>query len=118
MSFNLTTSGAIIDKAGAYVNSTAVASGALLSLYCDMAEATLCGKTRYDWVANIESVGTNFKPMLSDVVSDLAATKLINYDMSGYTSRTEAQTMLDVLSDNANSIIKDLREMNIKEVML
>ena len=33
--------------------------------------------------------------------------KIINYDMSGYTSRVEAQTMLDVLKDNINNFFTD-----------
>jgi hypothetical protein len=61
-----------------------------------MAEGTLCANSRYDWVTNYTSVSTIGKEFLRDVCSSLAAIYVINYDMSGYTSRVEAQVMLDV----------------------
>lgn len=117
MSFNLTSSYAIISKAGAHASSTAVASSALIALFCDQAEADVCFRTRYDWVTNLASVKSNFQSMLSDIVSDLAAMKLICYDMSNYISRSEAQTILDVLNDNSNKILKELLEEDFKEVI-
>lgn len=118
MSFTLCTSEAIIRKAGANASSTAVASGALIASFADLAEGQVCMKTRYDWVSNYSSVSANFKQSLSDVTSDLAAIKLIAYDMSGYSRLLEAQTMLDVLKDNADNIIKDLRERQFQEKMI
>jgi len=118
MSFTLCSSEAIIRKAGANANSDAVASLALLSNYCDEAEGFVCFKTRYDWVTNIGKVSTNFKPMLADATSDLAAMKIINYNMDGFTSRLEAQTMLDVLKDNSAQIIADLKEKENQQVIV
>ena len=109
MSFTLCTSGAIVQKAGLNVNSTAAASGALLSAFCDQAEGLICAETRWDFVGNYTSVNTQVKLALQDCCSSLAAIKLINYDMSGYTSRTEAQTMLDVLKDNAQTTLSNLK---------
>ena len=117
MSFNLTTSAAIISKAGANASAVAVASGALMALWCDQAEATFCMRTRKDWVTDLTSVTTNFKPMISDAVSDMAAIKVVNYDMSGYTSKREAETILDVLDYNAKGIIKDLSQKEFQEVI-
>lgn len=117
MSFNLCSSGAITRKAGASASAVATASGALLADFCDQAEATLCGRTRFDWVTNYANVPTNFKPMLAEAVSDLAAMKVINFDMSNYTSREEAETMLDVLRDNSEIIIKHLQESKNREIL-
>lgn len=117
MSFTLTSSGAIVSKAGANVNSTAAASGALIKLWCDQAEAAVNAATRKDWVAGYAGVTANFKGILDDVASDMAAMKLINYDMSGYTSRLEATTMLDVLRDNIIRNIEILKDDKNKEVM-
>ena len=64
----------------------------------------------YGWA----SVDTYIKPAVTTAVANIAAMQLINYDMSGYTSRTEAQTMLDVLKDEADTIIKDLREKGLQ----
>ena len=118
MSYTLCTSAAIIEKAGANASSVAIASAALLASFADKAESDLCMKTRYDWVANYSSVKTNFKPALADAVSDLAAMKVLNYDASGYTSRAEYQTMLNVLWNNFNNLIIDLREKTFQEKMI
>jgi hypothetical protein len=118
MSFNLTSSGAIISKCGANVNSNIVASGAILSKWCDQAEAQLSTITRKDWVADYSLVGANFKGILDDVTSDMVAIKAVTYDMSGYTSKEEAQTILDVLRDNMIRCIEVLRDDKYKEVMV
>lgn len=117
MSFTLCTSGAIILKSGLNANATAIASSAILGAFCDEAESEICALTRYDWVANIGSVNTNFKPILAAATSALAALKVIGYDPSGYTSRFEAQFMADILTDDYTRNLKALKEANIKEVM-
>ena len=43
--------------------------------------------------------------------------KIINYDMSGYTSRQEASQMLNVLHDNFSRNLAMLKDDNVKEVM-
>src|SRR3990167_7383777 len=118
MSFTLTTSAAIAVKAGASVSTSILNSGALMVKVADLAESTLCGLTRYDWIANYSSVGTNFKPMLDDGVANLAAMELIKYDQSGYTNIPEAQTMLDVLKDNFERIVKFLSDDQNRGVLL
>lgn len=110
MSFTLTTSLAIIRKAGLGANTTIVASGAAIQNWCDQAESEFCGLTRKDWITDYASIATNLKPMIEDAVSGFAAIKVIQYDMSGYTSRTEAQTLLDVLTDNNMKIVNQLKD--------
>jgi len=117
MSWTLSTSGAAIYKAGLNANSTATASGAMLAKFSDQAEGVLCAATRKDWVADYATVTANFKPILDDTVSNLIATEIINYDLSGFTSRAEAQTMLDVLRDNTNRNIDILKDDKNKEKM-
>lgn len=114
MSFNICTSQAIIRKAGANASATATASSALLADYCDQAESTICMRTRKDWITDWANVDTNIKPSVSEAVAAIAAMSIINYDMSGYTSRAEAQTMLDVLNNEASQIIKDLKDKNFQ----
>jgi len=111
MSFTFTTSGACIAKAGASAN----ISGALLAGWSDQAEAVINALTRYDWTANYSSVGANFKGILDDTCSSIVAMNIINYDMSGFTSRLEAQTMLDVLRDNYVRNMESLREPRVQE---
>ena len=117
MSWTLCSSGACISKAGANANSSVIASGAILADWSDQAEGLINTSTRYDWTANIASVSANFKPILADTCSDLIAMKIINYDMSGYTSRAEATTMLDVLKDNSVRGIEILKDEKNKDKM-
>lgn len=104
----LTSSYAIQSKAGAGIDSAIASSNAFLAFAADLAEKQFCGLTRKDWLTNLPDA--TISGAISDAVSDLAAMKLINYNMSGYTSRAEAQTMLDVLSDNCMRIVSFLKE--------
>jgi len=118
MSFTLASSNAIVRKAGENANSDITGSLALLINYCDQAESEFCAKTRYDWVTNYASVGTNFKPVIEKAVASLAAMEIIKDDMSGFTSRFEAQTMLDVMRDVVTTIITDIKEKHVQDVMI
>lgn len=117
MSFELCSSLAIVYKAGAGANSSAASSNAILSSFYNFAAAKVNTLTRKDWLAVSMAILTNFKEIIGDTISDYAAMKVINYDMNGYTSRLEAQTMLDVLRDNASSNIDALKEIEVQEVM-
>lgn len=113
MSFTLCTSQAIVTKAGVNVNAKASVSGMILEQFSDEAEATTSAMSRYDWVTNFATANANTKLILSDVASSLGAINLINYDMSGYTSRSEAETMLDVLRDNAMRGLSLIRDQKV-----
>ena len=119
MSWTLTTSGAALAKAG--LNNAMfgnAGSASLMSKWSDDAEGYINLASRYDWVTNYSSVGTNFKPALSDCTAAHIAMNIINYDMSGYTSRTEAQTMLDVLNDQLVKTIALLKDEEYREVLV
>lgn len=94
-------------KCGTNANSTASAE-AYTNVYIKMAEGLVSAVARYDFVTNYASMSDIGKEILRDVTSSYAAIMVINYDMSGYTSRTEAQTMLDInwsiISENLNLI--------------
>jgi len=115
MSFGLCSSWAIIRKAGANASSTATASSALLAEFYDEALASINSFTRKDWTDG--TIGTAFSDILTDTISDLAGMKVITYDMSGYTSRLEAQTMLDVMRDNVIRNLDVLKDEKHKEVI-
>lgn len=109
MSWTLCTSGAAIYKAGANVSSSVI-SGAILADWSNKAEAYINAATGYDWTTNYASLQTNYKYILDDLCASIIARNMINYDMSGYTSRQEATTMLDVLTDTINiqtAVLKD-----------
>ena len=106
----LTTSGAIVVKAGANVSATAAASGAIVDQFLEEAEGRLIAETRYDWIANFSKIGTNFKPVLADAVSAYAAAMLIAYDMSGYTNRGYAEDLINVNMDRFQKAVAFLKE--------
>lgn len=117
MSFTLCTSGAAVYKAGANADPNATSSGAILAEWSDEVEGTICTITRRDWVTDWTSLEANYKPILSDLASDLIAMKIINYNMEGYTGLNEASTMLDVLRDNANRNLDILKLSENQEVL-
>lgn len=86
----------VAKNAGASASTTSVAE-AYTNVYIKEAEGLLCSKSRYDWVTNYASISTIGKEILRDAVSAYAAIKVINYDMSGFTSRQEALIMINLL---------------------
>lgn len=111
MSFTLCTSGAIVQKAGKDVNSSAKTSYALLARYSEDAEGIICATARYDFVtnyANVTASGAIY--FLANLASDLAAQKLIAYDMSGYTGITYAEDLINVLSINSTNGLRMLSD--------
>ena len=113
MSWTLCTSGAAIDKAGA---NRPTVSGAMLALFSDQAEGKICAELHTDVVTNIASYGGQISGALSDICSSLIANKIINYDMSGYTSMREAETMLDVNDDIANKGLQVLKDKKFQRL--
>lgn len=115
MSWTFTTSGAAVAKAGVNANSTITTSGAILDEWSDQAEAVINAETRKDWTTNYASLSDNFKKTLAHAATALIAMNIISYDMSNYTSRLEAQTMLDVLRDQYRGAIDFLKNKQNQE---
>lgn len=114
----LCTNGNVGYKAGANASATSKAE-AYTNVYIKMAEGQICLDTRYDWVTNYASVSTIGKEILRDAVSCLAACDVINYDMSGYTSRQEALGMINILWARYREIVSKITKDNIyKEFIL
>lgn len=86
----------VAKKAGANASATSVAED-YTNVYILLAEAQLSASARYDWVTNYASVSAIGKEILRDAASSYAAVQVINYDMSGFTSRQEALVMLNIL---------------------
>lgn len=119
MSFTLCTSAAIIARAGDGASPSVVASGALLALFCDEAEANLAAETIRDWVTVYSSVPANYKPLLSRIVACDAAMMIINYDASGFAGGlADAQTKLDFLRDTVTRGLTVLKEDRAKNFIL
>ena len=83
-------------KAGANASSISVAE-AYVDDYTTQAESEINALTRYNWSDVYTTLNADVKAILKEAASNLAAMYVISYDMSNFTSRTEAQTMLDIL---------------------
>lgn len=110
MAVTIVTSGQVLLKAGENV-STDMLLDTNLNQYINYAEGLVSLNSNYDFVTNWGSIsGSIYAQVVKDAVSNLAAIYAINYDMSQYSSRAEAQTMLDVLRDrlvNDLDLLKD-----------
>jgi hypothetical protein len=112
----LTTSGAVKLKAGANAPTlTAAQYDALI----EEGEAFVSTQSRYNWVTNWPTVsGMVGAGLVEEAVSNHAAIATINNDMSGFTSRTEAQVMLDVLYSKLVDNINLLRDDKFRKFII
>lgn len=104
-------------KAGQNYDSTNVSS-TLINSYINDAEGFICAESLYDWVTKYTSVSAIGKLFLANVTASLAAIYMINFNMSGYTSRTEAQTMLDILWTQVVESLNLLRDQQFRTFVL
>ena len=109
-------SGAALFKAGANV-STAL-TGAQIDSVILQVESEINATTRYNWNDNYATLNADVKYILEQAASNLAAMYLVTYDMSGYTSKTEAQTILDVLLDGYRRAIKELTDIKNRDFVI
>ena len=107
------TTAEIVRKAGA--NASSVATGeAYTNDFVAQAESTINVLTKRNWSDDYSGLNADIRDILKEAASNLAAMYVIQYDMSGFTSRAEAQTMLDVLRDGFLRAISVLRTMDTK----
>jgi hypothetical protein len=115
MSFTLCTSGSAIVKAGAGANAINL-SGSVMNKFSDQVEGSIVAQTRRDWRVNYSTLPTDIQNILSDMASSGIAKQIISYDMSGYTSRFEAITMLNVHDDIVREGVKFLSDFKNNEI--
>lgn len=108
----LATSGACILKAGVNVNPlfTGTSAHPNWEILILQAESYVNAIGRKNWTDDYATLNEDVKYILEDITSNISAMYAINYDMSGYTSRQEAQTMLDVLWARIQVNVKQLKE--------
>ena len=99
----------VINKAGSGANSTAK-SVSNVSNYVKQVESIVNVRTKTDWTTLFSTLNANKKYILSEIASNLAAIKVINYDKSGYTGgRLEAESIQKTLRDEAEQYIIELK---------
>jgi len=66
------------------------------NLLVAQAESYLCNLCRYNFVDNYGSLNADVKAILSEYAARYAALALIAYNMAGYSSRIEAEDMMNI----------------------
>jgi len=81
------------------------------------AEAYLSNLVKFDVATNWASISTVYRQMLSEWAARYAATALISYNMAGYTSRVEAEDMINIHIFRMNQIHKLLEDASVQDFM-
>jgi len=102
-------SGPALVKAGANVSAVmTVSAGGEMDGFIDQANDYLKSVVKADLVAN---------EMLDEYAERSAAVEAILYDMSGYTSRVEAEDMINIHVHRMNEILKVLNKADVQDYL-
>lgn len=101
-------------KAGLGANATA-ASEAYINDFMTQVESEINAVCRYNFSDNYSSLNADTKGLLKQCASNLAAIYVIIYDMSGYTSRIEAEDLINVLRDAALRNLSLLKDKKVSD---
>lgn len=101
-------------KAGANASATSKAE-AYVNSYMTQVESFINAYCRYNFSDNYSTLNVDVKGLLKEISSNLAAIYVIQYDLSGFTSRTEAEDMINVLRDAALRGLAVLRDKKAQE---
>jgi len=88
---------------------------AYINDFMTQAESLINAQTRTNWSDLYSSLNVDVKGILKMAAACWSAMAVINYDMSGFTSRVEAETMLDVLRDRFVQCMKTLDDANVRQ---
>lgn len=104
-------------KAGAGKSAVSCAE-AYTNFYIGQAESFINATTRFNW-SDVYSASLNVdvKYLLQEAASNIAAMYVIAYDMSGYSSLAEAQTLMDLLWSRAQECMKLLADWKNKDFL-
>lgn len=103
------TSDEILTKAGENVDATG-STEARINALCLQVESYINLVSRYNWSDAYSALNADVKGILSEASSNLVAIYLIAYNMSGYTTRVEAEDMMNILKVRANECIELLKD--------
>ena len=104
-------------KAGANASATSKAE-AYTNSFVAQAESRINAESEYNWSDAYSGLNADVKGILKEAASNLAAIYVINYDMSGFTSRAEAVNMVNILYSQYVDCIKVLREKDKGQIFV
>jgi hypothetical protein len=94
-------------KAEAYVNSYMAQVESFINVFC-----------RTNYSDSYAALNVDVKNILKQVASDLAAIYVIQYDMTGFSNRLHAETMINVLRDSALRGLSVLRDRKNQDFLV
>jgi hypothetical protein len=106
------TSDEILVKAGENYDTSI--TEARINALCLQVESYINAITRRNWSDDYAGLNADVKGILSEVESNLVAIYIISFNMSGYTSRNEAESMVNILRDGALRGLSLLREKKVE----
>lgn len=101
--------GDVEKKAGANASATSTAE-AYTNNFIKQAEGRIMDMARSDLKTGYGTLNNETKELLREASSNLAAIYAIQYDMSGFTSRIEAEDMINILTFNFDAAMKILSD--------
>lgn len=116
MTGTLCSSQAVLDKTGLNINSGILASEAIIDRYINQAEQLIVGKTRRDWVVSYSDLLDSTKAILESTCAAKVAKEIIASDMSGFQTKAEAITKINVNESEFQAGIRDLKELDIVKI--
>jgi hypothetical protein len=101
-------------KAGANASATSKAE-AYVNDFMTQAESEINALCRFNFSDAYSGLNADTKGILKQAASNLAAIYVIQFDMSGFTSRTEAEDMINVLRDGFLRNMSILRDKKAQD---
>lgn len=100
-------------KAGTNASSTSNVE-AYINDFMTQVESYINTVTRHNWSDAYSGLNADVKGLLKLAASNLAAIYVIQFDMSGFTSLAEAESMITILRDQATLALSLLRDQKVQ----
>jgi hypothetical protein len=107
------TSDEILVKAGENYDTSI--TEARINALCVQVEAFINSAVRYNFSDDYAGLNADVQGLLSEIESNLVAIYIIQYNMGVYTSRFEAENMIQILRDRANWGLKILQDKKTQD---
>ena len=107
------TTAEILRKAGANASAVSTAE-AYTNDFIAQAESFINSICCFNFSDVYASLNADVKAILKEAASNLAAMYVINYNLNGFYSQREAETMLDVLDYRATKAINELKSRDVQ----
>ncbi len=111
------TTAEIVRKAGSGASAVSTTE-AYTNDFVFQAESEINVFCRFNWSDVYATLNDDVRGLLKSAASNLAAIHVVSYDMSGYTSRVEAEDLINILRDAAlrnMSVLRDKKQQEFLE---